>query len=239
MSLRRSLFIILGVSILILSAQEQAPPPSGRARIWFPWMRIPNVRAIVEGLRPTDLLGLKTASRRGRRVRVRARRFEHLKARVGPDGLREMYAPVADPHNRAFVVYPDTPHDDPVQAVSARRRGRAQSIVGPTGLFGVMTRACAQSTSGFGRRTLSTDEQLEIRSGQDRLVTDPPILSSPSSAVLSHEAGRDGWLVSTARPCASRTICSSSAGAWAHVAEPARPRRFGEQVREAGRLCWL
>ena len=112
-------------------------------------------------------------------VRIEPSLSESL--RRDPGSMNEMYALVANPHNRVFVVFLDHPHVTIAGAHASRQPlvDTLNRLIGTDDLFAVMTQNMDPRTLTFGRRLQSIADHLaefwdwgeRYRIGLD--VTDP------------------------------------------------------------------
>jgi VWFA-related protein len=134
---------------------------------------------IVEGLTKADFQVLED----GRPQQIDTLEFVRVEANVpdterrDPQGLRGMYTEAANPMNRVFVAFLDTPHVAVDGGVVTRGPvSRAlDSIIGRDDLFGVMTPDIRATDLTLGRRRESVDEELSRHwtwGQSDRMGTD-------------------------------------------------------------------
>lgn len=83
-------------------------------------------------------------------------------ARRDPNNLRDMIAQAADPKNRVFVAFLDTPHVAVEGGITVRRTlvDALNRLVGPDDLFGVTTPNQRATDLTLGRRAHSVEDQL-------------------------------------------------------------------------------
>lgn len=96
--------------------------------------------------------------------------FEHVvvrpagpqEDRVEPGSQRAMLQAVANPRNRVFVIFLDTPHVmlDSAHAINEPLIRMIDRILGPDDLVGVMTPAMSANQIVFGRKTQVIEENL-------------------------------------------------------------------------------
>ncbi|HXW06373.1 MAG TPA: VWA domain-containing protein [Vicinamibacterales bacterium] len=96
--------------------------------------------------------------------------FEHVvvrsagpqEDRIEPNSQRESLQAAADPRNRVFVIFLDTPHVmvDSAHHINEPLIGLVDRILGPDDLVGVMTPAMAANQITLGRKTQVINESL-------------------------------------------------------------------------------
>lgn len=177
MTARAALVLAAGIGLL---GQAPAPLPQAQAPQQPPPPRPPVFRAgsvlvtvdvypqsqgtLVDGLTAEDFQVLEDGRPQtidGLEL-VRVERMLSESERRDPNTVAESWAIAADPRNRVFVIYLDTPHVTVEGSNNIRRPliDTLNSLIAPNDLFGVMTPNLQARHLSLGRRTLGVDEQL-------------------------------------------------------------------------------